>query len=345
MGHRLATAALFGDLNRLLPEHESIMQTIDDLSKQDKYKGLDEQFFQIAKSLILHDFQPNKFLDLCVRQKDNVTFIGTLDLQRQTELDGTYSTISYASLNGHDYVIKHFKDIDDKDDIYREIAIQNAVYLMMPQHVPLIRSWTLDYIVMNKINGARIQDFCANVANKLSKAQLVSVIDVFTKLAFLGITHGDIHGRNIIIRDSDQDVWVIDFGISAYQDKYKVEDDKDLLEVFGTFTKSGELSEEETTMLHSIALDSKDRDSASAKDLLPVFNRMRLVLDHMMIVTRMDINAEGIVVKRPVVAHDRYFPVNTTTSADDSSHSHTVRQYASLFSSAKEVVFLDSTRR
>lgn len=135
--------------------------------------------------------------------------------------------VSECRISGNDYMIKRYRTSTplaglrlllgqsriDTSFRYAEIlnthGVTAAKHLLMVKHLSLYKSRA--FLVMEKAPGVALFDFIQSGTKlKLSDTAVENIAQLITGLHKLGIAHGDLHTRNLIIAQ-DNSVQLIDF--------------------------------------------------------------------------------------------------------------------------------------
>jgi serine/threonine protein kinase len=216
---------------------------------------------------------------------------------------GSYGTVYKGIQLGTNKVvaIKFYKLTEFKHDVeyHRQEFFKDSVmreYTMLSKGVPGVckvyeRPIIVDkykfYLIMEYIEGRTIHHFLSAIheqkwdidqAVKISKAILkimIQILEIIIRLHTYGIDHHDLQTTNIMIRDNDFSIVLIDLGIACFtnksDEKYECDDSiglpdrLGLYEVFTAMTR-GNSNSTNHELLDSVLYELQAEDTSTSLD-------------------------------------------------------------------------------
>jgi tRNA A-37 threonylcarbamoyl transferase component Bud32 len=145
-------------------------------------------------------------------------------------MQGANSSVSYYS----NYIIKEVLDDEEYGEPLDLAAMREAYLTKLAKQkyefVPRVIGVSDTKIKMERINGLRLSDYILKFPSRKTYLELHNKVVVIVKtLIDANIDHRDVTWENLIV-DTNDDVWIIDFGraklIDATGDKIQVFNDE-----------------------------------------------------------------------------------------------------------------------
>lgn len=152
--------------------------------------------------------------------------IETIFAAGETLSVGAKQVVKYCQVEGENLILKRYKSngplsairlllrLSRTDNSCRCASYFETFKVACPKHLLVIKQISLakstTYLVMEKAPGLPLFDFIQKDSTlRLSDIAINNVAQIITKMQWLGIAHGDLHTRNLIIAN-DNSVQIID---------------------------------------------------------------------------------------------------------------------------------------
>ena len=202
----------------MIPEMQSSMQEAIIIAAQSNH-SLEERHASLEKFGIKYR-HIDKDLDHSVIDAE----LGVADKIGEGHFSKVYLSTKYP-----DYIIKKcMPDVQvNRDEIPSILACQNAVALTLnqaPRVHQLLESPEMLWMLVDKVEYPTIEQWLSTSKPSFRDRVMVSIhlIETISRLRQMKIRHGDIHSRNVMVKEGGNNVFLVDFDESRfYPDQFQ----------------------------------------------------------------------------------------------------------------------------